>query len=68
MLAWEAWRIHEVSGDARRLLLSRLVLDQRLTARHPLAPASGTADPQVAALLLDDCPVPMAAAAAVPLG
>jgi hypothetical protein len=68
LLAWEAWRIHEASGDARRLLLSRLVLDHRLTARDPLAPARGTVNAQAAALLLDDCPIPMAAAAAVATG
>jgi len=68
LLAWEAWRIHEASGDARRLLLSRLVLDHRLTARDPLAPAAGTVDAQAAALLLDGRPVPMAAAAAIAAG
>jgi hypothetical protein len=68
LLAWEASRIHEASGDARRLLLSRLVLDHRLTARDPLAPASGTAEAQATALLLDDRPVPMAQAAAVATG
>ena len=30
MLAWEGVRIHQRRGDARRLLLSRLVLDHRL--------------------------------------
>jgi hypothetical protein len=62
LLAWEAWRIHKASGDARRLLLSRLVRDHRLTASDPLAPAAAEG---AAALLLDDRPVPMAAAAAV---
>ena len=47
-------------GRRPRLLLSRLVLDHRLTARDPLAPAAGTADAQAAALLLDDRAVPMA--------
>jgi hypothetical protein len=68
LLAWEAWRIHEASGDARHLLLSRLVFDHRLTARDPLALLSRMAEGQVAALLLDDRPVPMAQAAVVATG
>src|SRR5262245_11219166 len=60
LLAWEASRVHEASGDARRLLLSRLVLDHRLTPRDPLAHAEGPLEAQAAALLLDDQPVPMA--------
>src|SRR6202051_1228811 len=34
-LAWEAHRIHEMRGDARRLLLSRLVIDHRLSNGDP---------------------------------
>ncbi len=34
-LAWEAHRIHELRGDARRLLLSRLVIDHRLASGDP---------------------------------
>jgi acyl-CoA dehydrogenase len=34
-LAWEAGRIHEMRGDARRLLLSRMVIDHRLQASDP---------------------------------
>ncbi|HVX74558.1 MAG TPA: acyl-CoA dehydrogenase family protein [Bradyrhizobium sp.] len=34
-LAWEGARIHEMRGDARRLLLSRLVVDHRLSAGDP---------------------------------
>src|SRR3984885_13365942 len=34
-LAWEAHRIHEMRGDARRLLLSRLVIDHRLATGDP---------------------------------
>lgn len=36
-LAWEAHRIHAMRGDARRLLLSRLVIDHRLMAPDPFA-------------------------------
>ena len=35
LLAWEADQIHGHRGDARRLVLSRLVLDHRLTPRDP---------------------------------
>src|SRR5205807_1053035 len=34
-LAWEAHRIHGMRGDARRLLLSRLVIDHRVAAGDP---------------------------------
>ena len=34
-LAWEGGRIHDMRGDARRLLLSRLVIDHRVTAGDP---------------------------------
>jgi acyl-CoA dehydrogenase len=34
-LAWEGGRIHEMRGDARRLLLSCLVVDHRLSASDP---------------------------------
>ena len=34
-LAWEAHLIHEMRGDARRLLLSRLVIDHRVSPGDP---------------------------------
>src|ERR1700723_3118369 len=34
-LAWEGGRIHETRGDARRLLLSRMVIDHRVSANDP---------------------------------
>src|ERR1700710_2856403 len=34
-LAWEGGRIHERRGDARRLLLSRLVIDHRVSPGDP---------------------------------
>src|SRR5438477_696026 len=33
--AWEGSRIHEMRGDARRLLLSRMVVDHRVSASDP---------------------------------
>ena len=34
-LAWEGGRIHEMRGDARRLLLSRMVVDHRVSTGDP---------------------------------
>src|SRR5207247_138950 len=34
-LAWEGGRIHEMRGDARRLLYSRMVIDHRVSASDP---------------------------------
>jgi hypothetical protein len=38
-LAWEGGRIHEMRGDARRLLLSRMVIDHRVATGDPFRPA-----------------------------
>jgi hypothetical protein len=35
--AWEGAKIHAMRGDAQRLLLSRLVVDHRLTVQDPFA-------------------------------
>lgn len=64
-LAWEAARIHDRCGDARRLLLSRLVLDHRLLPADPFAPIAGAREDRIASLLLSADPVPMADAAAL---
>jgi acyl-CoA dehydrogenase len=58
-------RIHERRGDARRLVLSRLVLDHRLTPGDPLAPQDSRFEADAAARLLDDRPVPLEEAAAL---
>ncbi len=64
MLAWEGAHIHERRGDARRLLLSRLVLDHKL-ARQDAFSTEGSGDERaIAAMLLGDDAVPMAQAAA----
>ncbi|MET0445592.1 MAG: acyl-CoA dehydrogenase family protein, partial [Pseudorhodoplanes sp.] len=59
-LAWEAGRIHDMRGDARRLLLSKLVVDHRLKANDPFRLADGKADDAIADLLLGDRAVSMA--------
>jgi acyl-CoA dehydrogenase len=59
-LAWEAARIHEMRGDARRLLLSRLVIDHRLSAGDPFRLADEAKQRPVTDLLLGERAVGMA--------
>ncbi|MFX8664612.1 hypothetical protein ABTM59_19245, partial [Acinetobacter baumannii] len=61
--AWEGSRIHAMRGDARRLLLSRLVVDHRLTAQDPFAVLPGEGAGAVADRRLGDRPMSMAEAA-----
>jgi len=56
-MAWEAERVLEKRGDARRLLLSKLVVDHHLTARDPFAAGAGRAESEMADLLLSNTPV-----------
>jgi alkylation response protein AidB-like acyl-CoA dehydrogenase len=65
LLAWEGVRIHDARGDARRLILSRLVLDHRLTARDPFGLDAGPLETRATELLLEDRPVSLADAAAL---
>jgi alkylation response protein AidB-like acyl-CoA dehydrogenase len=58
-LAWEAARIHEMRGDARRLLLSRLVIDHRLSTSDPFRLADQAKQRAVTDLLLGDRAVGM---------
>jgi acyl-CoA dehydrogenase len=51
--------------DARRLLLSRMVLDHRLAADDPLAPAAAEWEGPAIDLLLADAPVPLEEAQAL---
>ncbi|MFK4721293.1 hypothetical protein ABIE89_002393 [Bradyrhizobium niftali] len=53
-LAWEAHRIHAMRGDARRLLLSRLVIDHRVAPNDPFRLTENAAQAKIAALLLGD--------------
>jgi hypothetical protein len=59
-LAWEGGRIHEMRGDARRLLLSRLVIDHRISPSDPFRLAENTAQDAIANHLLGDRTVSMA--------
>ena len=58
-LAWEAGRIHDRRGDARRLLLSRLVLDHRLGSTDPFRLADDGRQRAMSELLLGDRAVSM---------
>jgi acyl-CoA dehydrogenase len=59
-LAWEGGRIHDMRGDARRLLLSRLVLDHRLASHDPFRLTENAAGGAIADHLLCDNAVGMA--------
>ncbi len=52
ILALEGAALAERAGDARRLVLARLVLDHRLSPRDPLAPDSAEREAAAAELLL----------------
>src|SRR5499427_808085 len=58
-LAWEAQRIDEMRGDARRLLLSRLVIDHRVLPGDPFRLAENRTQDAIATLLLSDRPAGM---------
>jgi alkylation response protein AidB-like acyl-CoA dehydrogenase len=62
-LAWEAGRVLEHRGDARRLLLSHFVLEHKLSAQDPLAPSRSDRDDRIAILLLGERSVGLAEAA-----
>ena len=53
-LAWEAGRIHARRGDARRLLLSRLVVDHRLSSGDPFRLAENKVQDAIAGLVLGE--------------
>jgi len=60
VLAWEAERIHQMRGDARRLLLSRLVIDHRVAANDPFRLAENATQRAITSHLLGDRAVGMA--------
>ncbi|MGY3532086.1 acyl-CoA dehydrogenase family protein [Bradyrhizobium sp. USDA 4452] len=59
-LAWEGGRIHEMRGDARRLLLSRMVIDHRVMPGDPFRLAENTVQRRMTEHLLGDRAVGMA--------
>jgi alkylation response protein AidB-like acyl-CoA dehydrogenase len=52
--AWEGHRIHAKRGDARRMLLSRLVVDHRIAASDPFRLTENGAQRKIDDLLLGD--------------
>jgi len=59
-LTWEGGRIHEMRGDARRLLLSRMVIDHRLNPDDPFRLTENPARRVMTDHLLGDRAVGMA--------
>jgi acyl-CoA dehydrogenase len=53
-LAWEGGRIHQMRGDARRLLLSRLVIDHRMAAGDPFRLVENATQRAISGHLLGD--------------
>ncbi|MGJ5042093.1 MULTISPECIES: acyl-CoA dehydrogenase family protein [unclassified Bradyrhizobium] len=51
---WESGRIHAMRGDARRLLLAKLVVAHRLTSSDPFRLAENRMDDAIATLLLGE--------------
>ncbi len=58
-MAAEGSVLGAAGGDARRLLISRLVLDRRLAPQDPLALDESGFEAEAAELLLQDAPVSM---------
>jgi acyl-CoA dehydrogenase len=59
-LAWEGARIHAMRGDARRLLLSRLVIDHRVAVGDPFRLTENATQRAISGHLLGDRAVGMA--------
>src|SRR4051794_14019353 len=59
-LTWEGGRIHEMRGDARRLLLSRMVIDHRVSSGDPFQLTESTAQRAITGHLLGERAVGMA--------
>jgi acyl-CoA dehydrogenase len=59
-LAWEGGRIDAMRGDARRLLLSRMVIDHRVAANDPFRLTENTVLRAITGHLLGDRAVDMA--------
>jgi acyl-CoA dehydrogenase len=61
LMMWEAAK----SGNGKRLLLARMVMDHRLSPQDPLAPRTERAPDPAIELLLSEAPVALSAAIAV---
>jgi hypothetical protein len=66
LLAWEGCRLGQSNGDARRLVMSRFVVEHRLDPASPLAPPAVAAwEEEAEELLLGDAPVSLSKACAL---
>jgi hypothetical protein len=65
LLAAEGAQLGAQGGDARRLLLARLLMEHRLSPQDPLAATERGWEEAAADLLLNEAPVPLARAAEV---
>lgn len=65
LMTWEGATLGARGGDARRLLLARMVLDHRLAPRNPLALEDNAFDRAAAPRLIDNEPIAIADAAAL---
>ena len=65
LMAWEGATLGAKGGDARRLLLSRLVIEHRLAPQDPLSLNEAPWEQEAMELLLSDKPVPLAKATAL---
>src|SRR5579871_141724 len=65
LMAWEGTTLGAKGGDARRLLLSRLVIEHRLAPQDPLSLNESAWEQEAMDLLLQDAPVPLAKATAL---
>src|SRR5438445_2073320 len=61
-LTWEGGRIHEMRGDARRLLLSRMVVDHRVSQSDPFRLTENAVQHAITGHLLGERTVGMAEA------
>ena len=65
LLAWEGDRIGRDGGDARRLLMSRFVVEHRLDPQPALSMPADAWEDEAGEWLLGDAPVPLSRAASL---
>jgi len=65
LMAWEGAATGAIGGDARRMILARMVIEHRLRANDPLALPDADWEDEAISRLLDDAPVPLTEAARI---
>lgn len=63
LMAWEGARLGRDGGDARRILLARMIVEHRLSPLDPMAIPDSAWENQAIDLLLSEDPVPLDVAA-----